>query len=79
MYIYLIYFNTNNFVDSGCGFDVHSIVSSAQTFQEIPQKEYFKEKVLIERRKGFSVCILDDSICKLKLPSGKRSRNTVAH
>ena len=32
VFIYLIYFNTNNFVESGCGFKVHSIVSSAQTF-----------------------------------------------
>ena len=27
-----IYFNTNKFVESGFGFGVHSIVSSAQTF-----------------------------------------------
>ena len=32
MYIYLIYFNTNNFAESGCGFEVHSIASSGQTF-----------------------------------------------
>ena len=32
VFIYLIYFNTNNFVQSGCAFKVHSIVSSAQTF-----------------------------------------------
>ena len=30
--IFLIYFNTNKFVESGFGFGVHSIVSSAQTF-----------------------------------------------
>ena len=30
--IFLIYFNTSKFVESGFGFGIHSIVSSAQTF-----------------------------------------------
>ena len=32
VFIFLIYFNTNKFVESGFGFGVHSIVFSAQTF-----------------------------------------------
>ena len=32
VFIFLIYFNTNKFAESGFGFGVHSIVSSAQTF-----------------------------------------------